>query len=1138
MTSGSLSSFLAVDFLGGMFRYSEEDEAADEEDEASLCEATIDACINSLHTPAHYAAAAELSRREITFEYDWLLDGSEDEFEGPLNRTKRRRQRRYGDSDLDQTICMLELEHASYTSSTGGSTCVSAGENSVNDNDSAPSENEETIEFIGLDAQTAAGLANFADFSALDQTDEGLQRDVLYEFVGKSDPREENDTAKHIQSSSQVETFIDDYDPPQSIECLVETLESELDVTIKKCLSDANEDCDLDGSDRMAHESQDEFKVDVQCAPQESNVEPAQVQSSSLMSDVLLEALPLPMPNSTSDDRAASFTRRLQNKHSSSSVQTGLCDDDALERKLSRTIYSGYFDDSSSTRMSDHDKDVDSIVLDEILSVPWPFHQIDLNSSIFSNEHSESDSDSQNCLGFDSYISSRLSELDFAFREVMAVATARVGRKEETLNREVNLVFDSLMQVETALMFVAETRKLVVGASRGYAVEDCVHNVISSRMDAVRFAERKEILQDLLAAIDHVSVVKEHEAEWWMRLQRGEPFDSMISHTRQLLVMIEGEESLMRLSCLEPMRLRIRELPKLLLQTIEESFSSFLGAIISATERVDFDLAKNQYLGLFRSWSLCHRMVFDILPTGVIKAETIKTEWLTTYLRAFRFHIKRATACAVIDSFGDENVKSAASDVGAAHDLGAQLDQSEVDSVVDALCQRLLELRFTTSSDGNALSSTFYHLCSRHVEILSLHSTILQWHGSKDGRIADSSGNSVSSVSSTSSSCTEGSTFSRDSEAPLVPGGLQFAFIDVESILRSNQASLYMSCEESIVNFVKGYMDMKDTGNLLVSDATTDSLSSIYGISKQFQDFSLHFFKHDDDGCTSSGGQSSNSCAIEDCLAKLYGSHLRSVHIEAMKTTGTLLRHEPWQLSPIELNSGSCNADPTLRAYEVRGLVDRSVQGRLLNLTLITIQAVADLLNSSIQRESNLREAMKGIDERAKMKGFDNYESPPSKEDTNLRCIEECAGMKDLAGIQCDAFKTILESFVELKPCGQQSISLLTSSATALVKWIGRLLMISQALPFLECDASSAMMTLFDLYVLTVFRFCAGNQLNEDVILFGRDTANYLPTGVSLSGRQEPVQSLPVPLHTNLNTASQPKWKQIQSLRLQAKEDN
>ncbi|EJK68219.1 hypothetical protein THAOC_10621, partial [Thalassiosira oceanica] len=61
VTSGSVSSFLAVDFPDMFYSAEpsdEEDEAVDENEEYTACyEATIDDCINSLHTPAHYTAA-------------------------------------------------------------------------------------------------------------------------------------------------------------------------------------------------------------------------------------------------------------------------------------------------------------------------------------------------------------------------------------------------------------------------------------------------------------------------------------------------------------------------------------------------------------------------------------------------------------------------------------------------------------------------------------------------------------------------------------------------------------------------------------------------------------------------------------------------------------------------------------------------------------------------------------------------------------------------------------------------------------------------------------------------------------------------------------------------------------------------
>ncbi len=69
-----------------------------------------------------------------------------------------------------------------------------------------------------------------------------------------------------------------------------------------------------------------------------------------------------------------------------------------------------------------------------------------------------------------------------------------------------------------------------------------------------------------------------------------------------------------------------------------------------------------------------------------------------------------------------------------------------------------------------------------------------------------------------------------------------------------------------------------------------------------------------------------------------------------------------------------------------------------------------------------------------------------------------------------------------------RTLSILTqSSSNGLLRWTSRLLAIGSALPLVAGDASLAVMTLFDLYILTVFRFCAINQSNEDVLIgYGR----------------------------------------------------
>lgn len=117
-------------------------------------------------------------------------------------------------------------------------------------------------------------------------------------------------------------------------------------------------------------------------------------------------------------------------------------------------------------------------------------------------------------------------------------------------------------------------------------------------------------------------------------------------------------------------------------------------------------------------------------------------------------------------------------------------------------------------------------------------------------------------------------------------------------------------------------------------------------------------------------------------------------------------------------------------------------------------------------------------------------------------------------GIASDEFASAVLPFIELNAYGKQAISILTqSSSNGLVRWATRLLSIGNALPLVSKDASAAVMALIDLYVLTVFRFCAGSKLNEDVLIgFGRGSAanSSASTSVSLTIEADAVAPLPV----------------------------
>ena len=112
--------------------------------------------------------------------------------------------------------------------------------------------------------------------------------------------------------------------------------------------------------------------------------------------------------------------------------------------------------------------------------------------------------------------------------------------------------------------------------------------------------------------------------------------------------------------------------------------------------------------------------------------------------------------------------------------------------------------------------------------------------------------------------------------------------------------SLWKKCEASLINIVEFYNSQGDGLGVQSADSTdfvTGNLRSTYHVLLQLADVSCYFLGEE-------RGEDELS-SLKNELSKLYHSHIRSVFVEAMKTTGTLLRHEPWQLAPLELKGGA-----------------------------------------------------------------------------------------------------------------------------------------------------------------------------------------------------------------------------------------
>ncbi|KAL7553539.1 hypothetical protein ACHAWF_016820 [Thalassiosira exigua] len=910
----------------------------------------------------------------------------------------------------------------------------------------------------------------------------------------------------------------------------------------------------------------DEDVVDPPAPPR-----PERRPPSTLMSSRLLEALPPPMPAASSSDDdddalAASFTRRIQRGHAASrgrgggddaSTESTRCEDEALEARLADAIHSGYYAGAEEGRDGDR---FDAIVLEEVLHVPWPFHVLDLDEP-FLDEESETDSDasegergSARPLHFDTYVSHRLSQLDCAVGEVTKCLRRRVSRKGDALDAGIDAVFAAELELSAALMFAKSSREFLDRAKNGYPLpEGGRHDAASGSLDVVRRADARDRLRDLSEALDRIASVRDEDARWWDEANSAgvvppSGFRKLVDDAKRLQELVRGEEVLHHAECLAAMRERLEGVPDALLGCVEESLAELVARLLFAEERPrkSFDEYFSDYEALLQAWLSCHQMQQR-------QPDVIAAEWSGCVLRVLCFEVSRAAGYAVQDSQVSDNDAD-----GECDNIIRELNQIKVESKdpteVESLCHRLLIARLGGGHNSNALSSIFHNLCSRLVELMNVYCLILQWHdvivkkisATSDSNLyapavgqseyvpdqSESEHSFVSSISSDKQSyCSTDEQQSREGhpgdvdvtrqDEASMPENLEFRMsvssnIDelklIQKCMELIRRALWKKCETALVNLVKFYLSQGEDAGVPSGDGAdfaTGNLRLMHGLLLQFASFSSYFLAEDK-------AREVECNALENELSRLYRRHFRSIHIEAMKTTGTLLMHEPWLLAPLEL-PGQQVGDPT-------GMKCRcGVSGVNCDYCVATMQAIYKAVRgllmgpaSEVHRYGQHFVITKRSEDRGYgcCTAFAHFlEDTPPCHQTFRPSDDESKQLEDCFGTSSKEFSSMILPLVEIKPCGSRSLSILTqSSANGVLKWTARLLAVGNALPLVADDASAAVMTLIDLYIFTVFRFCARSKLNEDVLIgLGRGSAAQLSssTSVSLTMEADPVAPLP-----------------------------
>ncbi len=916
-----------------------------------------------------------------SFDYDWILDGtdSESEMESVLfpndttiistqqrhGRHKSSR-RELGDDALDTMLGRLELESSASSYDAPEEEMIEFGfflnadliENGVvfehvNDDDDDDDDVKDALVVHNSterkDEEEVVGNCSIEEKDSIVSTglnpQSTLQASDTYGMILSS-------TTNASGENDDGDEGIPECKPPQSIECLVSDLDAELDAAIAICLhsspeksSDSEESALQDGYD-CAH------LLEAHNMEMSHQMHMPSFQQTLLMSSILLEALPLPMPTSISDDPVASFTRRIQKYHKE--LQEEIChnidvnqstvqiQDEQLEQQLSDTIHNGYFNNVEE----DANDYFDRIVMEELLNVPWPFHVIDLNETFLNDEDSDDpdiDEKSIDELHFDTYISNRLTELDFAARHIIDCLLSRVYHQEDAINEAVENIFAAEMTISTSILYSNSCKEFLHRARRGYQLSNIQHDlggqhdIIAASLDIVRLADNKNRLQYLMATIDEISAICNKENQWLQDVTTNviahHRFKEILHDAKRLKDMVPREEVLNHVNCLFPMRARLNRLHEVLLERVEESLAHLFSRILQYKENnaVAFDECRLEYESILDAWLSCFRiMMCDDQLAQQNQARAIETAWSACIIKILSFEAKKAVACSIIDSRPQELPTNNSDENSATEEIQMLLSQTRfnltAESTLVSLSQRLMRLQ--SENHSGKLSSPFFHLGSRLVELMNMYEMTLHWLETIISRAnaanepmrfilplengAFQSDNSL--LSSVSSEKRLTSADEESNEEPVneetapnpLPDNIQFERYHCSSTLdeykivqkatNGIRRALWEHCESALSQLVTFYSAQDTKATLGEStDSATRNFNSTYDVLLQFSTFSSYFLGEVEENVPK------QCVALESELSKVYLKHLRSVHAEAMTTTGTNLRHEAWHLAPLEL---------------------------------------------------------------------------------------------------------------------------------------------------------------------------------------------------------------------------------------------
>ena len=733
---------------------------------------------------------------------------------------------------------------------------------------------------------------------------------------------------------------------------------------------------------------------------------------------------------------------------------------------------------------------------------------------------------------YDDHFSRKLSELDQAQRRVTKRLVSRILEKNRALEQGMNRIQEIDLDIARAQLD-AKAGANCLRRARGSAKE--ANDGLMGSFCILRDSELRDRLKAVRKVLEDADEIIRTESSLRMPPTNVDEYADRIESAiwlREATLRL-GDGQLSRLESLSPLRERADGMFMHLARQMEASLAKLVGSRCSELSLPNDD-AKDQFLmseyskllrarhSLFERQEVLQVNAKDCNREGEItnedhsRSREVELEiWSESLVGVFCFEADKCLIQALIDPTKSAHSREESKYIADLSSLQEQINlvqYSDVDSHSALRCvlQNLLTVRFDLEQDQNYLPWVYHKLFVLISEVMHVYHIFEHWHEtfSEGNNFGHSSGRRA------------------DSDVALLAGKL-----------RESRRTLWKHCESVIVQLLDKYIGYTSKKNLQGNDdagaegkwsVQLEGLHDIMQLSNQMSFLGYKFI----------GGHERNldeTCKLindqwESKLASIFRSHLRGIHVEAMNTMGAMLSHETWHLFPIELKTRSRDEKGDEVKDTLKNLLDRFCPSHYIDPRVLNLAGRRSWENRLHNVDFDFS-AFK-IHGNPFLSVTDNDLSPSAKSrlsadaqsegSTKIResIVSNPISTAESLSSRCknEGFSRILyqaiEPFIAQDPTGPSSLCIGTQSGmNGLGKWTARLLEVTTKLPLIAEEAAGVISNIFDLYFLTVFRMCAGDERNENVLLgHGHSSSeesadSYSPTNISTDVRGSSIVS-------------------------------